>query len=447
MLLSQNIIMKWNPNNIKHYTSKGYTFTHIGNEFRICVNDLPNSSHYKVDVTCDKCGKHLKMEYVNYNKQMKQNNGKIHCWECSKNVNKNTFKNRKSTKRFKKSKSFYDWCIENNRQDLLDRWDYELNKCSPKDISYGTNKKYYFKCPNNIHNSASAKIIHITRNNLIIKCLQCNSFAQWGIDNICSDFLEKYWDYEKNIGINPWNISHASDKKVWIKCQKVNYHGSYLKTVAAFTSGKTRCPYCYNRKIHPLDSLGAKYPQVLSIWSDKNKKSPYEYAPMSKKKVWWKCSEEKHEDYYRSISDSVKCNFRCPECDYSKGEERIDNYFKSLELNGTLQELYNELSINSKTNIDYITQYSFDQLTGVHNGLLSYDFYLPYKNLLIEYQGKQHEQYIKGFHKSMQDFKIQQEHDKRKREYAKDHNIGLLEIWYWDYENIEKILEHELKGD
>ena len=24
--------------------------------------------------------------------------------------------------------SFYDWCIENNRQDLLDRWDYDLNK-------------------------------------------------------------------------------------------------------------------------------------------------------------------------------------------------------------------------------------------------------------------------------------------------------------------------------
>lgn len=28
--------------------------------------------------------------------------------------------------------SFYDWCMENNRKDLLDRWDYDLNKKSPK---------------------------------------------------------------------------------------------------------------------------------------------------------------------------------------------------------------------------------------------------------------------------------------------------------------------------
>ena len=188
--------MKWNPNNVRYYTSKGYNFTHVGNEFNICINDLPKSSHYRVDVTCDKCGKHLKIKYSNYNKQIKYNNGKNYCWECSNHIDRSIIKHRSLKKQ--KSKTFYDWCIENKRQDLLDRWDYKLNKCSPKDISYGTNKKYYFKCPNNIHSSASAKIIHITRNNLVIKCLQCNSFAQWGIDNLGSDFLDKYWDYEKN---------------------------------------------------------------------------------------------------------------------------------------------------------------------------------------------------------------------------------------------------------
>lgn len=32
-----------------------------------------------------------------------------------------------------------------------------------------------------------------------------------------------------------------------------------------------------------------------------------------------------------------------------------------------------------------------------------------------------------------------------KRQYAKDHNIKLLEIWYWDFDNIENILEKELR--
>jgi len=42
-------------------------------------------------------------------------------------------------------------------------------------------------------------------------------------------------------------------------------------------------------------------------------------------------------------------------------------------------------------------------------------------------------------------FKKQLEHDRRKREYAKKHNINLLEIWYWDFDNIEKILDRELE--
>ena len=47
--------------------------------------------------------------------------------------------------------SFEKWCKDNKRQDLLDRWDYELNDISPSKISYKSNKKYWFKCPRNIH--------------------------------------------------------------------------------------------------------------------------------------------------------------------------------------------------------------------------------------------------------------------------------------------------------
>ena len=79
------------------------------------------------------------------------------------------------------------------------------------------------------------------------------------------------------------------------------------------------------------------------------------------------------------------------------------------------------------------------------NGLLSYDFYLPIYNLLIEFQGIQHEQPIEYFGGEEQ-FEIQQEHDKRKREYAKQNNINLLEIWYYDIDNIEEILTNTLNN-
>ena len=43
-----------------------------------------------------------------------------------------------------------------------------------------------------------------------------------------------------------------------------------------------------------------------------------------------------------------------------------------------------------------------------------------------------------------EDFKKQKEHDKRKREYAKEHNISLLEIWYFeiiDQDDIDETID------
>ena len=44
-------------------------------------------------------------------------------------------------------KSLYEWCIENNRKDILQSWDSDRNKgITPSNVSYGSNKKYYWLC-------------------------------------------------------------------------------------------------------------------------------------------------------------------------------------------------------------------------------------------------------------------------------------------------------------
>ena len=100
--------------------------------------------------------------------------------------------------------------------------------------------------------------------------------------------------------------------------------------------------------------------------------------------------------------------------------------------------------ILDKQGIVYESQKKYDDLFGVGNKLLSYDFYIPRYNILIEAQGQQHENPIEIFGGEKQ-FKIQQEHDKRKREYAENNGYKLLEIWYYDYDRIEEILNRELE--
>lgn len=119
----------------------------------------------------------------------------------------------------------------------------------------------------------------------------------------------------------------------------------------------------------------------------------------------------------------------CPYCKISHGESVIR-------------------SILTKLSIEFEMQKRFDDLKGVGGRKLSYDFYLPTYNLLVEYQGEQHKKPVvfKGTNKktSLLSFKKQQEHDRRKCEYAKENNIELLEIWYWDFNNIEQILSEKI---
>jgi len=543
-------INKKNGTNIKlkegvEYVKNSIKITHIctcGKEWDIRPNSILNSSTkscglcYTFEDFCKDNNKQDILDRWDYDLNNKNPNEITHAttskyyFKCPKGIHKSEkiiisdITSNKNNVYCRLCNSFEYWCIENERKNILDRWDYDLNKLKPDEISYGSNKKYYFKCPRGIHKSELKSISRFTGGQEgSIKCNQCNSFAQWGIDNLGEDFLEIYWDYEKNSNINPWEISYGSSKQVYIKCKKKEYHGSYPMQCNNFIKGERcgyckgdklvhpkdsfaqylidlygdnalelywdyinnininpwkilkssykskvyiycqekdyhdsyptfcncfirgdRCPYCSNRhgKVHKLDSLGTLHPEVLKIWSDKNKKSSYEYAPFSMQQVYWKCPERKHEEYPRIISNSNKCNFRCPECQYSKGEEVISNYFISKGFIKIDQYDFMRLIDENKYNKNYyIPQKTFEGLLGLGNGLLSYDFYLPKYNLLIEYQGEQHERYIEGFHESYDDFLKQVEHDRRKCEYTYNNNINFLEIWYWDYNKIEEILE------
>ena len=109
----------------------------------------------------------------------------------------------------------------------------------------------------------------------------------------------------------------------------------------------------------------------------------------------------------------------CPYCKNIRGENKIASCLNNLS-------------------IDFEQQKKYDNLYG-NKRQLSYDFYLPKYNMLIEYQGEQHDRAIDYFGGEKQ-FRKQKEYDKLKKEYAENNNIKLLIIWYYDYNNIEDII-------
>lgn len=63
--------------------------------------------------------------------------------------------------------------------------------------------------------------------------------------------------------------------------------------------------------------------------------------------------------------------------------------------------------------------------------LLEYDFAIPSRKLLIEYNGVQHYSFPNFYHKSRRDFLEQKERDSMKYIYAKQNSYSLLSIPYY----------------
>ena len=180
------------------------------------------------------------------------------------------------------------------------------------------------------------------------------------------------------------------------------------------------CKYCGIEKV--ADNRRLSFEQVKEIFAQhdmilldqeyKNANTPMKYI----------CKH--HQEFgiqYMALSNAYKQH--CPHCNIVKGEDKIARYL--LE-----------------NNIEFVSHKSYDDLRGVGGGKLSYDFYLPNFNLLIEYQGEQHEHPVEVFGGEKQ-FKIQQEHDFRKQKYAQEHGIELLKIWYYEFFNLEQILNNK----
>lgn len=88
-------------------------------------------------------------------------------------------------------------------------------------------------------------------------------------------------------------------------------------------------------------------------------------------------------------------------------------------------------------------------MLGTGDGQLSYDFSIldeKHGYILIEYNGIQHYEVVEYFG-GEEKFKIQKEHDKRKRDYAKKHGYKLITVKYtYDtYESVEEYLDKEFE--
>lgn len=293
---------------------------------------------------------------------------------------------------------------------------------------------------------------------------------------------------DKSFILSMNNIYIGNHSKLLFKCTKESCLEEFSMTWHNVYAGQ-ECPYCVGRRAGKLNNLEYLRPDLMKEWDYlKNKINPNEITIASNEKVWWicknckrswesfiysrtlenkgcqKCSAEKlglnnrkaAEEFVKEVFDAVESEYsilseyetsnkkvkvihnlcghtwdvnpvafisggtRCPKCRFTKGENNINRWL-------------------SKNNILFDAQKKFSNCK--LKRILSFDFYLPDYNLCIEYDGILH---FEDKFNNPEEFKLTKKRDKIKTKYCKDNNINLLRIPYWEFDNIENILEQTL---
>lgn len=210
--------------------------------------------------------------------------------------------------------SFGQWCIDHDKQWLIDTWCNDLNGIDPFDVSHAANVKYYFWCGNPKHHPELMQIDSLSnkqsKTSYETFCTGCKSIGQYIADHMQNVDIDKLWS-NKNTD-DPFSVSAGSAKHIWLRCQNEN-HPHY--DIAAYNvKNSIACPFCSGKRVCYENSLMFKMPNIVDVWSEKNTLSPAEYTTGSNAIVFFKCENGVHDDYERKICANVRIGFKCPEC-------------------------------------------------------------------------------------------------------------------------------------
>lgn len=207
--------------------------------------------------------------------------------------------------------------------------------------------------------------------------------------------------------------------KINIKCK---IHGIFKMNPSRHIDDKQGCPIC--GYIKSGDNRSWKLEKFI-IESNNIHNNLYNYSKSLYKKatipVEIICN--KHGSFFQQPKDHINQKQGCPECNNSKGEILISNILKEY-------------------NIKYISQYRIDGcINPKTNRKLPFDFYLPNKNICIEFDGEQHFKQSKRFKTKLEDIQYR---DNIKTEYCINNGIKLLRISYKNIKNTKEILKNKL---
>ena len=191
-------------------------------------------------------------------------------------------------------------------------WIDELNNgLTPDNVSKGSGKTVYLRCAINPEHIYPKKICDIP-NEKPFGCPYCRGgrkIAYPGINDVftvCPECKEM-WDWEKNVGIDPYHLLPGSRTRIHLKCKRGH---EFQRTVNTFIKSP-KCSECEKTKINisNISYMVKQWDFIKNNDIDINLTSSN-----SKDIVWWKCKKCGYE-WQAQIYTRKRSKGLCPCCD------------------------------------------------------------------------------------------------------------------------------------
>jgi len=207
---------------------------------------------------------------------------------------------------------------------------------TPDQISYGSGKEVWWKCPVHYDHEWPQTVNRITSNipkHKEYTCPFCDGqrISETNRLDLLFPELIKEWDFDKNEGHLPNEFTTGSDKVINWKCPEGPDH-RWHSAIKDRTGKKTGCPCCSIPpvKVSITNCLATVEPTIAKEWhSTKNGDlTPYDLTAGSQKKVWWLCKQGHTHD---TLVYSRVINFPKSGCRFCDNKEpTIDNNLEIL---------------------------------------------------------------------------------------------------------------------
>ncbi|MEQ2547211.1 zinc-ribbon domain-containing protein [Dorea ammoniilytica] len=191
--------------------------------------------------------------------------------------------------------------------ELVSEWSEKNLPLTPDDITFGSNKKVWWRgaCGHEWQTSVKA------RSNGEKCPVYSGARAVAGINDLSTLKPGLASEWSKKNEIKPTEVTVGSHKKVIWKCRLGHEWTASVKSRSINGSG---CPYCsHNKVLVGFNDLATVVPKVADEWSEKNYPlQPDEVNAKSRKNVWWHCKKCGNE--WKSVIHARIKGTVCPVC-------------------------------------------------------------------------------------------------------------------------------------